>query len=257
MQNLSWRCAFAARSHVLPQVFCAPTIRVLHRRSFASPAATPAAKIKEAAQEFLSPSRVHNVFNPRVGVEEGASPSWVSDIGRLLTEEDRNTLDDLCMQVHAAWRAEVAVVILNSLPDDIHPSGFAAALLNYWGIGDAKLHTGLLILLLTEQRRVEMRVGYGADRLFSAEFRQELQEKQMVPNFRAGKPGLALCEGLRGVLAAMETSGLEHWRRKGSSQSSLGVNKHGFGGGQTSVDEFMQPDDANQEQPTGTGKTTE
>ena len=31
------------------------------------------------------------------------------------------------------------------LPEDVQPTAFAAALLNFWGVGDARLHSGVLV----------------------------------------------------------------------------------------------------------------
>lgn len=41
-------------------------------------------------------------------------------------------------------KTEAAVVILEALaPEVSSPSGFCAALLNFWGVGHPRLHTGL------------------------------------------------------------------------------------------------------------------
>mmetsp|Transcript_1483 Transcript_1483/g.4569 ORF Transcript_1483/g.4569 Transcript_1483/m.4569 type:complete len:379 (+) Transcript_1483:1484-2620(+) len=101
------------------------------------------------AASFCCPASLKVIlFAASRAAAEGERPSWVSDVGRLLAEEDRAAVDALCEQAHDAWRVEVAVVVLDSLPADIRPSAFAAALLNYWGVGDARLRSGLLLLLL-------------------------------------------------------------------------------------------------------------
>jgi len=183
------------------------------------------------------PTRVHDVLNPRLA---GERPSWVSDAGRWLTQEQHDGIDEACAAVHAAWRAEVAVVLLDSLPEDVQPTGFAAALLNYWGVGDHRLHTGLLVLLLMRQRRLEMRTGYGATRVLAPNVLEAIQADNMVPHLRAGSPGAALREGVYGVLACYEKGAPKHWRWTGGARADdMDVNKHGFGGGQTPIDEFM------------------
>lgn len=199
--------------------------------STAAPAETP-------LDFLLRPTRVHDVFNPRLGMEEGETPSWVSDIGKQLPAEDRGELDKLCESFHAQWRAEVAVVVLGALPDDVNPSGFAAALMNFWGVGDVRLHSGLLIMLLSRQRRLEMRVGHGATRVLGPEVQRRIQQDHMVPHFRAGHPGAGLCAGLRAVMSTFEDSGPSHWRRDPAAPVPE-LNRHGFGGGQTPIDEFM------------------
>ena len=194
-------------------------------------------QLKEAIQEMLRPGRVHDIVNPRLVPTDGTSPSWVSDPGRLLPDLDRSQLNELCEKLQSTWKAEAVVVVLDSLAADVNPTGFAAALLNFWGVGDRRLHTGLLILLLTGQRRLEMRTGYGLARILPSDVLQSMQRETMMPHLAAGKPGQALCEGLRAALQAMEAAP-QHWRQTGSTEQ----NSHGFGGGQTPIDEFLPKD---------------
>merc|ERR1712196_54706 len=150
-------------------------------------------------------------------------------------------VDKACEEVFQAWQAEVAVVVLDALPADVQPTAFTAALLNFWGVGDARLHSGAVILLLMRQRRLEMRVGYGAARVLTPEVLKSIQDEQMVPHLRAGKPGDALAAGARGMLAALEAAGPSQWRRQRSvDDCKPETNRHGFGGGQTPMDEFTK-----------------
>merc|ERR1712194_910385 len=95
-------------------------------------------------------------------------------------------VDALIKELNAAWRMEVAVVVVDSLPAEIRPSAFAAALLNYWGVGDPKVHTGVVALLMIKQRRLEVRVGFGTQRVLKQEFLQKLQQERMVPHLKSG-----------------------------------------------------------------------
>ncbi|CAE7888023.1 unnamed protein product [Symbiodinium necroappetens] len=189
-----------------------------------------------ALQEIFRPGRVHDVVNPRL-----VETSWVSDPSRLLPDSDRSEVDELCEKLQREWKAEAVVVVLDSLAADVQPTGFAAALLNFWGVGDQRLHTGLLILLLTGQRRLEMRTGYGLARILPSEVLQSLQQS-MVPQLAAGSPGRALCQGLKGALQKLEEDAPKHWRNQEGASSDRQRNSHGFGGGQTPVDEFMPKD---------------
>ena len=194
------------------------------------------APVQGALEEILKPGRVHDIVNPRLVPTDGTSPSWVSDPGRQLPDADRAELHDLCEKLQLEWKAEAAVVVLDSLAADVNPNGFAAALLNFWGVGDRRLHTGLLILLLTGQKRLVMRTGYGLARVLSSDFLQSVQ-REMVPHLASGRPGRALCDGLHAALQAMDQAP-KHWRRAAGTGTTE-VNSHGFGGGQTPIDEFL------------------
>lgn len=194
--------------------------------------------MEKVYQSLLVPQRVHDVVNPRLAVSAGEEPGWVSDAGHVMNEEDRSAVSARCQDVYSAWRMEIGIVLLNALPKDVHPAGFTAALLNYWGVGDPKLHTGLLALFLLEQRRLEVRVGYGAERILKAEMLKRLQEERMVPHLKEGALRPALEEMVSGISEAMEKDGPPHWRRA-TDRGLVKPNKHGFGGGQTPIKEFM------------------
>merc|ERR1719410_248672 len=130
-----------------------------------------------------------------------------------MDDQARAAVDATCRDLRAAWRTEVAVVVLDALPEDVNPPAFAAALLNYWGVGDPKLHTGVLALLLLKQRRVDVRVGYGAGRVLKAELLKKLQEERMVPRLKEGAVGPALDGMVKGIWEALDKDGPQHWRR--------------------------------------------
>lgn len=228
---------------VLPQPRTAFAVNGAASRRFATAAgATGDGDVAAALNAILCPSRVNDVVNPRlVGSDGAGGASWVSDVGRRLNDAEREDVDRACEDLSRAWRLEVAVVVLDALPADVLPSGFAAALLNYWGVGDARLHTGVVVLLLLRQRRLEVRVGYGAERVLGPEVMKSIQAEHMVHFLRAGAVGSALANGVRGVYKTLEASGPPQWRRPDSGVGSDPErNRHGFGGGQTPVDEFKQ-----------------
>eukprot|EP00929_Paragymnodinium_shiwhaense_P035009 TRINITY_DN18985_c0_g1_i1.p1 TRINITY_DN18985_c0_g1~~TRINITY_DN18985_c0_g1_i1.p1 ORF type:complete len:286 (-),score=67.50 TRINITY_DN18985_c0_g1_i1:453-1310(-) len=192
----------------------------------------------QAVRPLLYPSRVHDVFNAKIGMEEGDEPAWISDIGRQFSDADRAAVNELCARINASWRFEVAVVVLSGLPDDVQPSAFSAALLNYWGIGDKRLHSGLLVVLLCEQRRLEMRTGYGATRVLSPDILKKVQQEQMIPHFRSGSYGAGVVDGMKAIADIVEKSAPGHWRWGDTGKATAQLNRHGFGGGQTSIDEY-------------------
>jgi len=185
--------------------------------------------------------RVHDVVNPRLAFSEQEGPGWVSDLGQTLSDEERRRLNSLIDEVVAKWRVEIGVVVLDSLPKDTNPSGFAAALLNYWGVGDKRLHTGVVVLLLLGQRRLEMRVGYGMGRILTPAKLQEIQQVRMLPYLKAGSAGGALEAMLVATMEALEKEGPNHWRSITAKDPDKEKNSNGWSGGQTPIDEFLPP----------------
>eukprot|EP00434_Breviolum_minutum_P029611 symbB.v1.2.026181.t1/scaffold2595.1/size75214/2 len=156
---------------------------------------------------------------------------WVSDAAKVLDIEERRALNAVCEELRDS-NVEAAVVILEALaPEVSSPSGFCAALLNFWGVGHPRLHTGLLVLLLVQQRRLEMRTGYGLVRQLPTQTLQRIQREKMMPLFAEKKFGKALCEGLAAVQTELSLA---------TPADATQPNRHGFGGGQTPIDEFLE-----------------
>lgn len=189
--------------------------------------------------QSLSPNLVSDVFNPRLGIDDGASPSFVSDAGRRLSAVQKAGIDAACDEIRSGWRVEVAIVVLDSLPENVQPTAFLAALLNYWGVGDPKLHTGLVVLVLHEQRRLEMRAGFGALQAMPYDALEVIQRERIVPHIREGRLGRGLVEGLRGIVALLERDAPQDWRYDALAPPS-DPNRQGFGGGQTDIEEFRR-----------------
>ena len=87
------------------------------------------------------------------------------------------------------------------------PKDFTTELFNLWGVGDAKTDSGLLIVLVMQQRRLEMETGYGLEGTLSDGWLGTMQSSVMVPHFKRGEHGKGLAAGLAAVEAKLSGSG--------------------------------------------------
>jgi uncharacterized protein len=83
------------------------------------------------------------------------------------------------------------------------PKEFATGLLNTWGVGAAKANNGLVVLLVTGVRRLEMETGYGLEPLLPDGWLGAMQAERMVPSFKAGDYGGGLEAGLAAIDARL------------------------------------------------------
>lgn len=124
-----------------------------------------------------------------------------SDPGSILPEGARRALDERLVSLRRAYGVEASVVLLPSIGGrDI--DSFANELFRSWGIGHKKDHTGLLILLVLEDRKLRIEVGYGLEGVLTDAHCAQIQRRVMVPQLRRGDYAAAL---LRGVEAIDET----------------------------------------------------
>lgn len=131
------------------------------------------------------------VWNPK-----DYGKGYVSNADKIISQETEVKLNGLLSKLDQDKKAQVAVVLLNSIGDAV-PKTFAHALFNQWSIGDKQTHNGLLILLVKDQRRIEFEVGYGLEGLFPDIICYRIQQKAMVPALKQNHYDQALLDGLQ------------------------------------------------------------
>ena len=90
---------------------------------------------------------------------------------------------------------DVLVVTIDNIVGGT-PKQFSTALFNRWGIGDAARNDGVLLLLVTGQRRLEIETGIGMESILTDAWLQSMQQEAMVPVFKRGDLGGGLIAGL-------------------------------------------------------------
>ncbi len=138
---------------------------------------------------------VGSVVNPR------SSGHWVSDQARVIDAAEEAELERLLGALHRDLTAEVAIVTVNSA--DQEPKAFATALFNRWKMGDKDANNGLLVLLVLDQRRMEMETGYGLEGIVPDGWLGGMQAREMVPLFKSGAYGAGLLAGTRALDARL------------------------------------------------------
>ena len=98
---------------------------------------------------------VQDIPNPR------HNQSWISDTANLLTDATEITLNQKLDQLEADTTIELAVVTVDTTKPAASPKAFTTQLFNHWGIGKADKNNGILFLVSTGDRRVEIETGSG------------------------------------------------------------------------------------------------
>ena len=140
---------------------------------------------------------VDEVPNPKT---KDAS-AFVANPDGIISEETVYLLDTMLQNLEAKNKAEIAVVVLNSIGDnDIFD--FGVELFERWGIGKKRSDNGLLILFVLDQRKIRFETGYGLEGILPDAICKRIQMNEMVPYFKEGNYDEGM---LRGVKKAVET----------------------------------------------------
>lgn len=136
---------------------------------------------------------VQTVPNPKT-----ADNTWVSDPASKLSSDDRQRINALINSVEDGTTAEIAVVILPSIGEQV-PKDFAVELFNTWGIGKKGKDNGLLLLIVLDQRRWEFETGYGLEGDLPDATLKRIGENKLVPGLRANRMGDGIYDALVAV----------------------------------------------------------
>ncbi|TXD39798.1 TPM domain-containing protein [Lujinxingia vulgaris] len=139
-----------------------------------------------ALASAMSPEEVPNPQERR---------EWVADEANLLDAFHRESINRALTQLEADTGIEIAVVTVESV-DSPTPKDFTTELFNHWGVGKAEENNGLLIVLVSEERRLEMETGYGLEGVLTDGWLKVMQERDMVPRFREGNFAAGLTAGV-------------------------------------------------------------
>ncbi|HEY6414307.1 MAG TPA: TPM domain-containing protein [Edaphobacter sp.] len=103
---------------------------------------------------FLSAERVSTLPAPT---------GFVNDFAGVLSPSVRQSVEDLCIQVDRQAHAQIAVVTVKTIDDDMSIEEFATALGDKWKVGAKGTDRGVLLLVSLSPRKYRIEVGYGLE----------------------------------------------------------------------------------------------
>ena len=110
---------------------------------------------------------------------------YVSDPDGLLSQEMVNKLNKKLSYLQQQTGVETAIVVVESIGSADYYD-FAYKLFNHWKIGDADKNSGLLILLVGDQRAVKVETGLGLEGLLPDATCKIILEEEVFPYFKRG-----------------------------------------------------------------------
>ncbi len=133
----------------------------------------------------------------------GPNGGWVSDPDDYLPAQAEEQLNQLIFALEDSTTAQIAVVVLQSIGAE-NPKDFATRLFNYWGIGQADVDNGLLILSVMDQRRTEFETGYGMEAVLPDAVCYRIGMQELVPYFREGRYDAGLLAAVTRIKEILE-----------------------------------------------------
>lgn len=134
------------------------------------------------------------------GTVFAAPRAYVNDNANVLDPRTASQLNAVLADLDAKAKAQVAVLTVNSLEGN-SLEGYAVETYKKWGIGDKKTDRGVLLLVSVKDRKSRIEVGYGLEGILPDGLTGAIQDKYMLPYFKAGNYAEGITEGAMALAA--------------------------------------------------------
>ncbi|MEG4107536.1 TPM domain-containing protein [Microcoleus sp. S13_C5] len=122
---------------------------------------------------------VQEVPNPRQ-----VNNTWVTDKANILSDSTETQLNQMISDLEAKNGSEIAVVTVPDTKPSATPKAFATELFNFWGIGKKGKNNGVLLLISSGERRVQIETGSGIQSILPDAKVVGIIQTEITPRFK-------------------------------------------------------------------------
>ncbi|MEG4030630.1 MULTISPECIES: TPM domain-containing protein [unclassified Microcoleus] len=122
---------------------------------------------------------VQEVPNPRQ-----LNNTWVTDKANILSDSTETQLNQMISDLDAKNGSEIAVVTVPDTKPSATPKAFATELFNFWGIGKKGKNNGVLLLISSGERRVQIETGSGIQSILPDAQVVGIIKNEITPRFK-------------------------------------------------------------------------
>jgi len=122
---------------------------------------------------------VQEVPNPRQ-----VNNTWVTDKANIISDSSETQLNQMISDLEAKNGSEIAVVTVPDTKPSATPKAFATELFNFWGIGKKGKNNGVLLLISSGERRVQIETGSGIQSILPDAKAVGIIQTEITPRFK-------------------------------------------------------------------------
>lgn len=127
----------------------------------------------------------------------------VTDNAQILTEETIKFLGETLKSHEDRTTNQVVILTVPSLEGE-NVEDYANKVFNAWKIGQKEKDNGILIVVVPNDRRMRIEVGYGLEETMTDLMAGRIIRNVMTPRFREGDYNGGITDGTRAVLSVLE-----------------------------------------------------
>ncbi|TSC59017.1 MAG: uncharacterized protein Greene041619_198 [Candidatus Peregrinibacteria bacterium Greene0416_19] len=114
-----------------------------------------------------------------------ANDGFLTDEAGIITDQQEQDIEKMLLEYQQQTSNEIAILTVGNLDGEV-PADVAVEVGRKWGVGSSK-NNGVLILVSTEDRHIELQVGYGLEGAVPDIVATGIAGTEMAPQFREGK----------------------------------------------------------------------
>ena len=140
-----------------------------------------------------------------VAAQQIPSPQgFVTDGAGVIDPATRAKIEALAQELQQKTGAEIAVLTVRSTAplDDFT---YAMRVAEAWKVGKKGEDTGVVVLVAVDDRKVRVVTGYGVEGVLPDGLVGAIQDREMVPEFRAGRMGEGIWRGVAAMAQRIAT----------------------------------------------------
>lgn len=140
---------------------------------------------------------------PNVHLQDASR--YVCDPANILSPMAADSINRMLYALEEQTGIESVVAVLPTI-GEVDCYDFAFALGNKWGVGKAKNDNGLVVLLVTDQRCIQMVTGYGLEGHLPDAICKRIQLNDMVPYLKDNRWSEGMVAGIQAVCKRLDGS---------------------------------------------------
>ena len=151
-----------------------------------------------------APGRTADASNDSPTVLDPPTDSWVLDAAEVMSDAEELAINRRAQTLFETTGDELYVISLPSLEGRT----VEETALDYgrrWGIGDADLDNGVVLLTSIDEQKVRIEVGYGLEALLTDTRAAEIIRDDIVPVMQAGDLGRGHVAGVSAIADLLES----------------------------------------------------
>ncbi len=151
--------------------------------------------------------------------------SRVTDMAGVLSPSERQHIEERLYLFETQTSNQLAVLIIPTLEGEVLED-YSVRVVDKWKLGDKTKENGILLLIVSNDRKMRIEVGYGLEGALTDLIASQIIRNDIAPYFRQGNYYAGIAAGLNSIMQATrneyKADPRQYERSRGENQKSIG-----------------------------------